>query len=256
MITDDDRAGVAAFLHDPEVVVHEATSRTDRDRIRREVEGRRWATKHGIPTAETVAVGPDDAWIVSRRLVDRPGESLPYLEAALEASFRIQRAPAPEMQLSSDAWSAPRSAAVGNAVRLAAAGVMPWEFVRTRATAEAVPSTVTIHNDFHRNNVLRAADDAVAVIDWELLSPGPIHRDFLLLLVGVRDDALARQGWEMLRAATPRAEHAALAQQLPWLALRCYAIEICEADYRRPTELAHHRRRWGQARAWAAEVLN
>ncbi len=45
---------------DPGLIVYEASTTRDVERIRREVEGRRWAARHGIPTAETVAKDPDD----------------------------------------------------------------------------------------------------------------------------------------------------------------------------------------------------
>ena len=38
-----------------------------------------------------VAVGRHGAWLVSRRLEDRPGVSLAYLQAALDAGVRVAR---------------------------------------------------------------------------------------------------------------------------------------------------------------------
>ncbi|WP_436699581.1 phosphotransferase [Nocardioides sp. BYT-33-1] len=241
---------------DPSLVVDEATGPGDRARILREVEGRLWAAEHGIPTAETVAAGRHGAWLVSRRLEDRPGVSRGYLEAALEVAQRIQRAPRPPLAPVADAWRAPRSAALGNAARLLAGGVSPREYVATRATGQRVPCTAMIHNDFHRSNVLRLHEGAgVAVIDWEFLTPGPVHRDFLQLLVNVRDDELAHEGWELLLRSAPADEHDLIGRQFPWLALRTYASQLTAVDDDRDLEQrAHNRRRWRQAKEWSTAL--
>ncbi|MBM7520318.1 phosphotransferase [Nocardioides nitrophenolicus] len=241
---------------DPSLVIDEARRPADRARILREVEGRQWAAEHGIPTAETVAVGRHGAWLVSRRLEDRPGVSLAYLQAALDVAQRIQHAPRPRLAPVADAWKAPRSAAVANAARLAAGGVSPREYVATRATAQRVPSTAMIHNDFHRDNVLDlGAGAGVAVIDWEFLTPGPPHRDFLQLLVNVRDDDLAHEGWELLLRQAPAAEHELIGRQFPWLALRTYASQLTAADPDRDVaQRAHNRKRWRQARRWSSSL--
>lgn len=240
---------------DASLIVDEARTPADRARILREVEGRRWAVSHGIPTAETVAFEPSGGWLISRRLVDRPGTCLPYLEAALAVALRIQRAPLPRRPPTVDPWKAPRSAAVGNAVRLLAAGVSPREYVATRSAAQRLPATATVHNDFHRSNVLDQGERGVAVIDWEFLSAGPPHRDFLQLLVNVRYDHLAQAGWEMLLRATGTGDHATIARQFPWLALRTYASQLGAPEVDRDPELlAHNRRRWRQAREWASWI--
>ncbi|WP_160158249.1 aminoglycoside phosphotransferase family protein [Nocardioides sp. SLBN-35] len=241
------------YLLDPSFIVFAATEPGDVRRIRREVEGRAWAAAHGLPTARTVAVGPDDRWMASRRVADEPGESQDYLEAALDVARRIERIPAPRFRTEGASWAAPRSATVGNALRLAAAGVSPWLFASTRTAAARVPCTVTVHNDFHRANVLRAGPGEVVVIDWEYTSTGPRHHDFLRLLVDVVDADLARGGLESVLRSAPRAEHAAIAHQLRWLALRTYGSEVCipAADLR-PDLVERRRRRWREVFAWTA----
>lgn len=238
---------------DPTLVIDEARGARGRVRILREVAGRRWAVTNGIPTAETVAVGRDGNWLVSRRLEDRAGLTSDYLAAALEAAQRIHRATAPEWAPVPDVWKAPRSAALGNAARMMAVGVSPREYVATRAAAQSLPPTGMVHNDFHRDNVLHQGDGAVAVIDWEFLAVGPPHRDFLQLLVNVRDDDLAHEGWEMLLRSCGPMAYAAVARQFPWLALRTYASELTTSGPDRdPVQRAHNRKRWQQAKKWSA----
>lgn len=240
---------------DPTVVVFAATEPGDVRRIRREVEGRLWASAHGLPTAETVAVAPDDTWMATRRLPDDPGESQDYLDAAYELARRIESTPVPRFRSAGGSWIAPRSAAVGNAVRLAAAGVSPWLFASTRAAAAQVPHTGTVHNDYHRANVLRTGPGEVAAIDWEFTTAGPRHHDFLRLLVDVGDADLARGGLERVLRSAPRAEHGSIARQLRWLALRTYGSEVCvPAADRRPDLVERRRRRWQEAFAWTAAL--
>jgi hypothetical protein len=246
------RALLDELRADPTLVVDVASGPEDRGRILREVEGRLWAVENDIPTAETVAVGRHGTWLVSKWLDDRPGVSLSYLAAALEVAERIQRATRPGLLPTRDAWKAPRSAALGNAARMLAVGVSPREYVATRAAARAQPCTAMVHNDFHRSNVLDQGDaGGVAVIDWEYLTPGPPHRDFLQLLVNVRDDDLAHQGWELLLHSVGRDGRAAIACQFPWLALRTYASELSQPDVD-PAQRAHNRKRWRQAKEWSA----
>ena len=243
-----------AFRTDPDVIVYEALERGDVMRIRREIEGRQWARAHGLPSAQTVAVGPGDRWLVSRRVADVPGESLDYVVAAFELADRIGRLDAPRFLTRGADWRAPRWSVLPRAVRLAKAGVDPGTFLALRRAATTLPHEVTVHNDFHRDNVLNSqGTDPVTVIDWEFTSRGPRHHDQIRLIVDIIDDGLALAAWELLLSSAPVAEHPAMAAQLRWLALRTYASEVVVPVI----DAAKARRRWSrwqQARVWTHGV--
>ncbi|WP_183093752.1 aminoglycoside phosphotransferase family protein [Nocardioides stalactiti] len=245
-----------AFLRDPDLVVQVARSPLDQTRIRQEFEGRRWASAHGVTTAETVAKDPADRWLVSRRVVEATGESSRYVDAAFEAALQIQDLPCPDFATTENAWRARRTSFPVRAAKMVAAGVDPRTFLATRAAFEQLPRDATVHNDFHRSNVLdTSAHGAVTVIDWELTSRGPRHQDLVMVVVDLEDAELAHAAWRTLvDLATPE-ERPALAVQLRWLALRTYASQVTARRIDRGRALKHRRRlRWAAAQDWAGEL--
>ena len=248
---------LASYRDDPTLLVYEARDARDVRRIRREVEGRRWAADHGIPTAETVAKARDDRWLVTRWIPEEPSESLDYVAAAHEMAQRIERLPRPRFVTPGSSWRAPRWSRPVRVGRLLAAGLDPRTFVRTRRAYDELPREVTLHNDYHRQNVLNttAARGHVTVVDWEFTAVGPRHQDMVRLVVDLRDPGLAREAWELLLRSVPGADHAALAAQLRWLALRTYATELTVPRRDRdPAQSARRRARWRDAQEWAGEL--
>lgn len=249
------------YAGDPAVVVDEARNARDVVRIRREIAGREWATRHGIGTAETVAVHPDGLWLVSRRARDEPGEPWSYVLAAFDAASRIQDLPCPDFAGSPTAWRAPRRSVPLRAARLLRAGVDLREFVAARTAFDQLPRSVTVHNDFHRKNVLNSGTDGrpgsgVTVIDWELTARGPRHHDLVMLIVDVVDSEVARAAWQLLLDSVPVQEHPALATQLRWLTLRTYTSEITSpSDDTDVAKTARRRERWRAAQQWADELV-
>ena len=245
------------FLQDPQLIVYEAEEPGDVLRIRREVEGRAWAGRHGIPTAETVAKDPDDRWLVSRRVVEEPRESAQYVAAALEMSRRIETLPHPRFVTEGATWRAPRRSRPVRVARLVRAGVDLRAFTAVRRAFEALPQVVTIHNDYHRDNVLNtSAAGHVTVIDWEFTALGPRNQDMVRLIVDLQDADVARAAWRLLVESVPAAERPALAVQLRWLALRTYASEVTvPARNLDHVKSARRRARWLEAQRWAAELV-
>ena len=245
---------LATFLTDPDLVVFRATSTADVQRVRREAEGRRWAAGHGIPTAEIVAVDPDHRWLVSRRAVDEPGETLAYATAALDVADRIQALPHPRFLTAAATWRAPRRTVPVRVGRMVRAGLELRAFLATRRAYDLLPRDATVHNDFHRHNVLNSGG-GVVVIDWEHAGTGPRHHDAVRLVVTVADTSVAEATWANLVDAVPRGERPALAAQVRWLAMRTYASEIAGAPQLvDPVKLGRHRRRWHLAQQWALEL--
>lgn len=245
-----------SFVDDPDLVVYRARTAGDVLRIRREVEGRRWAARHGIPTAETVAKDDDDRWLVSRRIVEEPGEPLTYIAAALDMAGRIQRLPHPHFATSGSTWRAPRRSAPLRVARMMRAGIDLRAFVAVKHAFELLPRDVTVHNDYHRENVLNTSSlGHVTVIDWEFTAVGPRHQDMVRLIVDIQDTALALAAWRMLVESVPPADHPALAAQLRWLTMRTYGSEVTVPP--RALNLAkceHRRARWADAQTWADEL--
>jgi len=245
-----------SFLGDPDLVVFEATGPDDVRRVRREVEGRRWAESHGIPTAEVVAKDPHDRWLVSRRVDDVPGESPAYVEAALEVSERIQSLPHPRFATPAATWRARRRSVPLRLARMLRYGIEPRAFAAARNEFVQLPSDTTAHNDFHRDNVLNtSALGHVTVIDWEMASVGPRHHDAVMLIVDIGDASLAHATWRTLVDAVAPGERASLATQLRWLALRTYASDVAVPPREREREKCEQRRtRWKEAQQWADEL--
>ncbi|WP_435768487.1 phosphotransferase [Nocardioides sp. SYSU DS0651] len=246
-----------SYRRDPELVVYEAEEPGDVLRIRREVEGRAWATRHGIPTAETVAKDAADRWLVSRRVHEDPAESAQYVAAALEMSHRIQRLPHPRFTTRGATWRAPRRTVPTRVARLVRAGIDPRTLTAARTAFEALPHDVTSHNDYHRANVLNtSAAGHVTVIDWEFTAVGPRHQDFVRLVVDLQEAETAHAAWRLLVDSVAARQRPALGVQLRWLALRTYATEVTvpprELD---PTKAARRRARWLDARRWAAGLV-
>ena len=244
------------YLTDPDVVVDEARTSTGVIRIQRELAGRAWATRHGIPTAETLAADPEGRWLVSRRVADEPGEPWSYVTAAFEVGRRIEELPRPSFVTTDASWRAPRRTVALRVARMLLGGIDLRGFVATRTAFEQLPCDATVHNDFHRSNVLNSGSrDGVTVIDWELTSTGPRHQDLVMLVVDLVDPQLARAAWQLLVDSVPAREHPALATQLRWLTLRTYASEITTAQIpSNPAKTERRRLRWVHAQDWAAEL--
>lgn len=244
------------YVDDPALVVDEARSGRDVLRIRREVAGRQWAVRHGIPTAETVAHHPQWQWLVSRRAADDPGEPWPYVVAALEVAHRIQTLPYPLFATAGPMWRAPRRSVPLRVAKMLRAGVDLRAFAAARTAFDELPHDATVHNDFHRKNVLNSGPPGdVTLVDWELISLGPRHQDFIMLVVDLHEPEVARAAWRMLVDSVPASEHAGLATQLRWLTLRTYASEItAAASGSDPLKTERRRVRWLQARDWASEL--
>ncbi|GAB2987272.1 phosphotransferase [Nocardioides montaniterrae] len=242
---------------DPDLVVDEARTARDVARILREVDGRAWARRHGIRTADVVASDPDGGWLVSRRLVDVPIESEGFVEAALETALRIQGAPDPGFSDPADGWRASRRGLPWRVARIIGAGIDPRHFAAERAAFSALPHDGAVHNDFHRGNVFNLSTDGgpVAVIDWDLMTTGPRHLDMVQLIVDLDEHDLALHAWELLLSVAAPEARAALATQLRWIAVRTYASALLEprAEVDR-SRLARRRRRWILARSWADDV--
>lgn len=242
---------------DDTVHVYEAENARDVRRIRREVEGRRWAASHGIPTVETLDKDPDDRWLVSRRVWDEPGEPARYVVAALEMSQRIQRLPHPHFTTPGQAWRAPRRSLAVRVARLLRAGIDLQMFATTRNAYERLACDTTLHGDYHRDNVLNTTGSLghVTVIDWEFTAAGPRHQDMVRLVVDLRDVAVARDAWNLLVGSVRRAERPALAIQLRWLALRTYASEVTVRPSRLDAvECERRRARWLDVQDWARDL--
>lgn len=245
------------FESDADVVVDRADSASARHRIRCEVLGRAWAASHAIPTAETVAVAADASWMVSRRVVDQPGESLEFVRQALATAARIEPLTAPVFEGQARDWRAPRRTAPVRLGRMVAAGIEPRAFVKARRAVEALPQDATVHHDYHRGNVLwtPATAGGVTVIDWELLGGGPRFHDAVRLIVEIVDPAIAYEAWDGVVAKAAPGDRSGLAAQLRWLALRTLASAVtAPADDRDAEELARLRERCRVAVDWSAEA--
>ncbi|GAA3824181.1 aminoglycoside phosphotransferase family protein [Nocardioides panacisoli] len=246
---------LATFVENPDLVVFRAASSGDVLRVRREVEGRQWAARHGIPTAEIVAMDRDCRWLVSRRVHDEPEETTAYAVAALDVAQRIQALPHPRFVTPAATWRAPRRTVPLRATRLVRAGLDLRMFLAVRRAYDQLPRDATVHHDYHRHNVLNTAGPGVTVIDWEHAGTGPRHHDMVRLVVTLHEPAVAEAAWQMLVASVRPHERPALATQLRWLTLRTYASEIAVARHALDQAQGEHRRaRWHLAREWAAEL--
>lgn len=243
-------------IENDELVVSTARTPDGLMRIRREVEGRDWAAAHGIPTAETLAADLDDGWLVSRRVVEEPGESPEYVVAALEMSRRIEALPHPLFASAGATWRAPRRTLPVRVARMTRAGLDLATFAAARRAFEVLPKVVTVHNDYHRQNVLNTVSlGHVTVIDWEFTAVGPRHQDMVRLIVDIHDPATAYFAWRLLVDSVPRADHPALAAQLRWLTLRTYGTEVTvDPKVFDPAKSERRRQRWLEAQQWADDV--
>lgn len=219
---------LAAYRDDPDLVVYEYGGPGDDMRVRRELEGRRWAAEHGIPTAETVAFDPAFRWLVSRRVEDEAEESMAYVEAALEMAQRIARLPTPRFSTEGGSWQTPPRGRLRRALLLARHGIRPDAFLAARSAALGLGHSTTVHNDYNRQNVLNSVATAghVTIVDWEFTGVGPPHHDMLRLIVDLQDPGLARSAWDLLVSTAPRSDHAALSAQFRWLAIRTLGSEV------------------------------
>lgn len=245
-------AALRAAHLDSGFVLDQAVDRRGRARIRAEVEGRAWARRHAIPTAEIVAHDPHWSWLISRRVAEEPETSMAYLEAAFDASLRIQSAVEP-CSRKHTAWRAPRWTAPIRVGRMLAAGIDPKGFVEARRAASRLPHDAPTHNDFHRGNVLNHVHETgqVAIIDWELMTTGPRHHDMVQLIVDLADSTAAKAAWDLLVSQTSPWEHDALAVQLRWLAIRTYASDVCgPRDDRDADKLRRRRARLREVETW------
>ena len=248
---------MSRYLRDPAFVVFEATSARDVLRIRREVEGRRWAAGHGIPTAETVAKDPADRWLVTRLIRDEAGEPPTYVAAAMEMAQRIQRLPPPRFASRGSTWRAPRRSLPVRVGRLLRAGIDLRTFAAVRRAYARLPCDATLHNDYHRDNVLNSTGELghVTVIDWEFTAIGPRYQDMVRMIVDLRDAAAARDAWDRLVGSVPLADRHSLATQLRWLALRTYGTEVTvPPGVVDPAKCERRRARWLDAQEWAREL--
>ncbi len=246
----------ATLLRDPDVLVDVASGRADRQRILREVEGRRWAQRHGVPTAATLAVDPDGGWIATRRLAEDGPPDRRYVESAWEVAERLAQLAPPNFVTPAATWRAPLRSRPVRALRLWRAGIAPARFVATRRAAFAGASLVTAHHDYHRENVLNTISrGSVTVLDWEFAGLGPRHADFLRLVVDLEPVALAGEAWFLALEHLPPAERRAAAALLRWLALRTYASEVdLPPDRVQADKVARRRLRWAAVRQWTADL--
>ena len=241
---------------DPHIIVDVAKSPDDRARILREIEGRAWATRHGIRTATTVAQADDGAWVATERLVNEPGNSMTYVESAWETADRLSRLDDPGFLTASATWRAPRLTVPVRAWRLVRSGIRPHTFVQTRRAAAALPDDAMAHHDYHRNNVLNTPSrGGVTVLDWEYTGPGPRHLDILQLIVDLEPEDVAEAAWLLLVDHAPVQDRHLIAVQLRWLALRTWATEAHLPSFAAtPAKAARRRRRWVLAQQWADEI--
>lgn len=245
-----------SMLADPDVLVDVARSPSDRVRILREVEGRTWASSHGISTATTLAHADDGAWVATQLLVDQPGFSMAYIESAWETAERLRLLDHPRFVTGAATWRAPRRSVPRRAWRLFRAGIDPATFIRTRHAAAMLPNDTTAHHDYHRDNVLNTpAPGGVTVLDWEYTSLGPRYGDFIRLIVDIEPEQLAVAAWQHLLDQAPDDAGHLVATQLRWLSLRTLASEVdLPAHAVQPDEAARRRRRWKMAQQWTAEI--
>jgi hypothetical protein len=224
-----------------QVVLELADSDDGRTRLRRELWGRAWAVRAGLPTAAVHGAAPDGSWLIGEWVPPAPIGSPQYLDRAVETAAAIAAAEPPPVGHGSSVWRSPRRAALVRTAR-ALAGRMPMrQWWAARAAARAVPQVPTCHGDFYHRNVLwRPEQDQVCVVDWEYLGAGPRHGDLLRLwtvLPHRRDrDALL----ERIFAGAPPAQHREIATLALWLALRLLGenVKAARADRNAP-DLAH-----------------
>lgn len=223
------------------VVVELAESDAGRLRIRRELWGRAWADRAGVPTATVLAADPAGSWLVSEWVEAGAPSGPSYLDRAVEVAGLIAAAPPPLPGPPPSVWRSPRHAALTRTAR-AVAGRMPVRlWWAARAAARALPQVPVAHGDFYHRNVLWRRDRGeVCVVDWEYLSAGPRHGDLLRLWTILpsrtdRDALLHR-----ILTAVPAAQHREVATLGLWLALRLLG-ENLKADRRdrNPADLAH-----------------
>ncbi len=246
----------ASLTTDPQIIVDVAKSVADRARILREIEGRRWAVRHGIRTASTISHADDGAWLATQRLIDQPETTMAYVESAWETAERLSRLEDPGFATGAASWRAPRWSVPVRVWRLMRAGIAPTTFVQTRRAAAALPVDAMAHHDYHRANVLNTPSlGGVTVVDWEYAGPGPRHLDIIHLIVDLPSDELAEAAWRLLLEHAEPGERHLLAVQLRWVALRTWASEAhLSADDSHPFTAVRRRSRWLLAQQWADEI--
>ena len=235
------------------LVLEVAQSDAGRIRIERELWGRTWATRHGIPTATVHAADPDGGWMVSEWVEPGAPGGSSYLDHAVAAAVAIAHAPVPPPGPPASVWRSARHAAAARTVR-AIAGRMPMQlWWAARTAVQALPQVPVAHGDFYHRNVLWRPDAGqVCVVDWEYLGIGPRHGDLLRLwtILPARADRDALL--ERILAATPSAQHREVAALGLWLALRLLGENIKAARRdRNAADVAHARSIQPEARALA-----
>jgi aminoglycoside phosphotransferase (APT) family kinase protein len=235
------------------VVLEMALNDDGRARIRRELWGRAWAARAGLPTAAVHGADGDGSWLLAEWVEPAPAAGARYLERALAMASALALAEPPPSAPGASVWRSPRRAALVRTGR-ALAGRMPLRlWWAARRAARALPVVPIAHGDYYHRNVLwRPERDEVCIVDWEYLGPGPRHGDALRLWTVLptradRDALLAR-----LFAAAPVAQHREIALLALWLSLRLLGenIKSPRAD-RNDADLAHAWSLQPEARALA-----
>jgi aminoglycoside phosphotransferase (APT) family kinase protein len=223
------------------VVLELALDDDGRARIRRELWGRAWAARAGLPTAAVHGADGEGSWLLAEWVPAAPAAGPRYLDRALATASALADAEPPPASPGASVWRSPRRAALARTAR-ALRGRLPlrlWWAART--AARALPQVPIAHGDYYHRNVLWRPDAGeVCVVDWEYLGPGPRHGDALRLWTVLperrdRDALLAR-----LFAAAPVAQHRDIAMLALWLSLRLLGenIKSPRADRNR-ADLAH-----------------
>lgn len=238
--------------HQTRTIRRTADNEDSRRRNLLEVRGRDWAITNDIPTPVIYEHSADGSLLVGEHVEPLPSEGHEYVQAALAVATAISVAPAPMLGIPVSGWRAPRSTLLLRVAQLAAAGVDPVRFARTRRAAARIPSQVTVHGDFHDGNVLNLGAGAVSVLDFEHVGRGPRHADALRLITTLEIVSDAEYGLDLLLRGADRADRADIAAQLDWLALRHLADLATGPVPRHRVRSAH--RRWRSARDWARDI--
>jgi hypothetical protein len=235
------------------IVAEIAESDEGRARIRRELWGRSWATRAGLPTAAIHACDPDGGWLVGEWVTAAPIGGERYLDRAVQTAVLIGAAEPPPQGPGAAVWSSPRRAAIVRTAR-AVAGRMPLRlWWAARAAARALPQVPVAHGDYYHRNVLWRADrDEVCVIDWEYLGTGPRHGDLLRMWTVLPDRRDRDSLMDRLLSASPPAQHREIATLGLWLALRLLGENVkSPRTDRNAADLAHARSILPEARELA-----
>jgi hypothetical protein len=235
------------------IVLEITESDAGRLRIQRELWGRDWAVRHGVPTATVHAADPDGEWMIGEWITPGAPSGPSFLDAALATANRIAAAPPPTAGPPPNVWRSARRDVVLRTAR-ALAGRMPMRlWWASRTAARTLPLVPVAHGDYYHRNVLWRPDaGSVCVVDWEYLGAGPRHGDLLRLWTILparadREDLMTR-----ILAAAPPAQHREIATLALWLALRLLGENIKAArPDRNAADVAHARSIQPEARALA-----